>query len=187
MLSKFALIVSSGRKSPALISSPKRSRTARAYSARFRRWNVRLPGFGLAAAALSSVASSVSTSARSVSAAGRRRAGRRHHLRAQLANHLLAGVGRLRALSDARDVEALEREIAAARAIVVAGAAIGANDGRELVARPRPVRTLRPPGSAAPASAPHERQTSAASAQTAPVAPGLDAGHCRRRRRPRRG
>ena len=40
MLSKFALIVSSGSQLPASTSSPSRSPMARAYSARLRRWNV---------------------------------------------------------------------------------------------------------------------------------------------------
>src|SRR6185295_2642307 len=54
---------------------PNRSRTARAYSARLRRWNGRQPGFGDSAAAVSSVVSSASTNELSVAASGRRAPG----------------------------------------------------------------------------------------------------------------
>ena len=45
MLSKFALFVSSGSHLPASMSIVSRSRTERSYSARFRRWKVREPGW----------------------------------------------------------------------------------------------------------------------------------------------
>ena len=49
--------------------------TARAYSARFSRWNGRQPGFGLSAAAASIRVSSASTNAGCVAASGRRAPG----------------------------------------------------------------------------------------------------------------
>ena len=75
MLSKFALLVSSGSQLPASTSSASRSRIARAYSARLSRWNVRAPGFGFAAAAVSIVVSRVVTSASKVAASGRAASG----------------------------------------------------------------------------------------------------------------
>ena len=74
MLSKFALLVSSGRKSAALMLTPSRSCTTRSYSGRLRRWNPRGPGFGVEAA-LSMTFSIVWTSSSSVSPAGRRAPG----------------------------------------------------------------------------------------------------------------
>ncbi len=71
ILSKLALLVSSGRYRPASISSASSSRIDPSYSAWFRRWKVRLPGIGWSAAAASSSASSASTNANSVSPAGR--------------------------------------------------------------------------------------------------------------------
>ncbi len=71
MLSKFAILVSSGRNSPASTSRPSRSRTDCAYSARFRRWNDRRPGEPDAALA-SEAASSVAARASSAASEGRR-------------------------------------------------------------------------------------------------------------------
>src|SRR3954471_25059357 len=71
MLSKFALLVSSGSQWPASTCRSRRSSIARAYSGRLRRWNVRTPGFGLAVAAVSTLVSSVVVSAAEVAASGR--------------------------------------------------------------------------------------------------------------------
>ena len=65
-LSKPWLIVSGGRNALTSTSMPMRSRTARAYSARFSRWNGRQPGFGRAAAAASILVSRVAANAVSV-------------------------------------------------------------------------------------------------------------------------
>ena len=75
MLSKFALLVSSGSQLPASTSRASRSWTAREYSGRFRRWNVRTPGFGLIADALSTFVSSAPINAAYVAASGRGDAG----------------------------------------------------------------------------------------------------------------
>jgi hypothetical protein len=69
MLSKLALLVSSGRYAPALTSTASRSRMDASYSARFIRWKVREPGFRRVP--LSTSCSSVSTSASRVSPVGR--------------------------------------------------------------------------------------------------------------------
>jgi hypothetical protein len=71
MLSKFALLVSSGSQSPAFTSRASSSRMARSYSGRFRRWNVRRPGLGDLPAAVSSVVSSALMSATCVAGSGR--------------------------------------------------------------------------------------------------------------------
>ena len=57
------------------MSMPRRSRTARPYSARFNRWNGRQPGFGFAIAAASTLVSSALTNADTVSGSGRRDCG----------------------------------------------------------------------------------------------------------------
>ena len=75
MLSKPLLSVSGGRNEFTSTSMPSRSRTARAYSARFNRWNGRHPGFGFNAAALSIRDSNESTSARTAAASGCRAVG----------------------------------------------------------------------------------------------------------------
>ena len=71
MLSKLALLVSSGRKVATSMSRPSRSRTAAAYSARLRRWKVLRPGSGSAAAMRSMVFSSSVTIASRSSGSGR--------------------------------------------------------------------------------------------------------------------
>jgi hypothetical protein len=71
MLSKLALLVSSGSQLPASTSSASRSCTAREYSGRFRRWKVRTPGLGFAAAAASTSDSSVEINVAYVAASGR--------------------------------------------------------------------------------------------------------------------
>ena len=63
MLSKLALIESSGSHEPASTVIASRSRTARAYSARFSRWNTRVPGLGRATAAAFIFVSSVEMNA----------------------------------------------------------------------------------------------------------------------------
>ena len=75
MLSKFALIVSCGRYSAPSTGSASRSRSAAVYSARFSRWNERLPGFGRSTAARSNWLSSDSATSPSNSSAGRRAPG----------------------------------------------------------------------------------------------------------------
>ena len=71
MLSKLALLVSSGRKVATSMSIPSRSLTAAAYSARLRRWKVLRPGFGSLAAIRSMVVSSSVTIAARSSGSGR--------------------------------------------------------------------------------------------------------------------
>src|SRR5262245_18098039 len=75
MLSKPLLRVSGGRNEFTSTSMPSRSRTARAYSARFSRWNGRHPGLGFNAATLSIRDSNESTSARTAAASGCRAVG----------------------------------------------------------------------------------------------------------------
>src|SRR5262245_16418603 len=75
MLSKPLLSVSGGRNEFTSTSMPSRSRTARAYSARFSRWNGRHPGLGFNAAALAIRDSNESTSARTAAASGCRAVG----------------------------------------------------------------------------------------------------------------
>ena len=70
-LSKPRLIVSGGRNAVTSTSMPTRSRTARWYSARLRRWNGRHPGFGFSAAAASILFSSVSMNDWTTAASGR--------------------------------------------------------------------------------------------------------------------
>ncbi len=72
MLSNPSLMVSAGSRAVTSISSDTRSLTACAYSARFRRWNGRHPGFGSRAAARSIVVSSAWTNASTRDASGRR-------------------------------------------------------------------------------------------------------------------
>ena len=75
MLSKLALIVSWGRYLEASSGRSSRSRIAAVYSARFRRWKERRPGFGFAAALSSSWVSSDAATSVSVSSGGRRAPG----------------------------------------------------------------------------------------------------------------
>ena len=126
MLSKFALFVSSGRKSPAFTSMPSRSRTTRSYSERFSRWKVRAPGFGCDARSMTCfhrLDERLERVARRT-----RRAGQRHHLRAQLSDHLLR---RRQLLVGRGDVELLERQIAGHQIFVMAILAIRLDDAVE--------------------------------------------------------
>src|SRR5215204_3949800 len=75
MLSKLALLVSSGSHLLASTSRVSRSRTDRSYSARLRRWKDRVPGSGFVAAARSTRRSRVSARATRVSPPGRLRPG----------------------------------------------------------------------------------------------------------------
>jgi hypothetical protein len=93
MLSKLALIVSSGSHFAGIDVEVEQVLMARSYSGRFRRWNVRRPGFGFAAAAVSTVVSSAVISARYVASSGLLRTGRRHHARLQLDDDLLGDLG----------------------------------------------------------------------------------------------
>ena len=90
-----------------------------AYSARLRRWNGRLPGSGASAAASSRRRSRVSARLRSAAASGRRGSGRGHHAGPQLADHPLGDVG---VPGRVPDIEAVQRQVAAQRAVVVARA-----------------------------------------------------------------
>ena len=71
MLSKLALFWSSGSQLLAFTSRSSSSRIARSYSGRFRRWNVRRPGFGLLAACSSMRVSSAAVSDDSTGPSGR--------------------------------------------------------------------------------------------------------------------
>jgi hypothetical protein len=71
MLSKLWLIVSGGSSAETSTSIASKSRIARAYSARLRRWNGRQPGSGLVAAASSIRVSSAATRASMVDWSGR--------------------------------------------------------------------------------------------------------------------
>ncbi len=84
-----------------------------------------MPGFGWASAAASALASSVETSRANEAASGRSSPGRRHHAGLKLPNHPF---GQLGVVANLRDVEMLERNVAALELVVVAIAAIGIND-----------------------------------------------------------
>ncbi len=75
MLSKLALLVSSGSHESAEMVSPSTSWMLRSYSARLRRWNVRRPGLGARNAFASIRRSRVVISTSSVSPPGRDRPG----------------------------------------------------------------------------------------------------------------
>src|SRR4029079_17001408 len=136
MLSKLALFVSSGRKSPALISTPRRSRTEDSDSGRLSRWKRRSLVLGpvepleraVARIRLRALVDDVFDRGRENLervTAGLRRTGHRHHSRAQLPNDLL----RRRDIGCRRiDVVVLEREIAAKRLFAVAVDAIRLDD-----------------------------------------------------------
>ena len=99
------------------MSSPNSARMAAAYSARLRRWNVRRPGFGFAAAA--PVERGFERIDQRLPRRGvglLRRVLRRHHAGAQLADHLL---GDIRLLGRVGDIEPFERQVAAKLLAVV--------------------------------------------------------------------
>ena len=108
------------------MSRASRSWTARAYSARFRRWNDAPARIGLASAAAIERRLERGGERRQRVASGPLRAGRRHHAGAQLADHLLGDVDRLGRL---RDVVGRERQPARFRAIAVAGHAVLLDQG----------------------------------------------------------
>ena len=114
-------MVSAGSSAVTSMSRASRSLTARAYSARLRRWKLRDPGTGVRAA---------SASIRRLEGrrhVGQRRpvgalgASRRHHLGAQLADHLL---GQLAIVEQPGGVEGGQRQATGLAALAVAGGAV---------------------------------------------------------------
>ena len=104
-LSKPWLIVSGGRYVETSTSTLSRSRTAFAYSARFRRWNGREPGFGLSAACTIHPRFERRQQARQHGRLRTTGAGGRHHAGAELADHLF---GELAVLLELGRIERLQ-------------------------------------------------------------------------------
>ena len=125
MLSKPALESSPGRSVAASTGMSSRSRTAFAYSARFKRCSAGAPGLGAARAAASSEVSSQPTSASTRGLLGPRLAGRRHQVPAQLADRRLPHLG---ICCDVGTIDAIEREVAGELRVVVAADAIAVDE-----------------------------------------------------------
>ncbi len=121
MLSKPATESSPGSNAATSTGSSMRSRTAFAYSVRFKRRKPGAPGFGAVRAAASSDSSRKPTKAVEALRGRPRLAGRRHQPAAQLADH---GFPNRRVRVHAARVEPIEGEIAGALGIVVAALAV---------------------------------------------------------------
>ena len=120
LLSKLPLTLSSGSQAVASMSSPSRSRTAYAYSRRFRRRSGTRPGAAVRGAGVDLVLEPRDELGRGL-AVGTPRAGRRHQAAAQLADHLLGHLGVLAGLVG---VEVVERQAADLGLVVVAAEAV---------------------------------------------------------------